>query len=85
MTTSKLNKINRKKYSARERKAYWVGVGASLANHSDFNDFIDNLSLNPNIQNSAINGYMADNYNNVSKKVFFQKKKVSDYGNKSNN
>jgi len=61
-------KRNRKKrFSRKERQAYWIGVGASMSRGGNFFDFAEKSS--PKIKNSLINGYNADNYHDVSRKV----------------
>lgn len=56
------------KYSLNEKRAYWMGVGASVAVHDNFFDFVDKTS-NSKISNSLKSGYLADTNKDVSKKI----------------
>jgi hypothetical protein len=60
-----LNKSRKKSYfSARERQAYWVGVGISAQRHGDAEKLIE--SSNAKYRRSIQRGYNADNHNDVS-------------------
>lgn len=55
-----------KKYSMKERQAYWVGVGISAARFGGEEKLLG--SKNKKIRNSIINGYQADSKKDISKK-----------------
>ena len=61
------NKKRTPRYSNAEKQAYWVGVGISAERHNEAEMLLN--SKNPKIKKSLINGYNADNYRNVSKKL----------------
>lgn len=55
-----------KRYSAAERKAYWIGVGISMANHRESSSIMNH---NSKIGRSAVAGYNDDNKKDVSGKL----------------
>ena len=55
----------KRKYSANEIRAYWVGVGMS-ASRTDFNALWD--SKNPRIQKAIRYGYSDDNFRDISRR-----------------
>ena len=57
----------KKRFSRKERQAYWIGVGASMSRGGQFFDFAEKSP--PKIKKSLINGYHDDNYRDVSRKV----------------
>ena len=65
-------KTNRPRYSAAERKAYWIGVGISAERHGEGNSVLNHR--NNSIRKSALKGYADDNLKDVSHK--FDKGKI---------
>lgn len=55
------------KYTAVERRAYWIGVGISAERHGDSRKLLD--SSNVAIRNSVRSGYEADNRRDLSSKI----------------
>ncbi len=55
------------KYSAAEKKAYWIGVGISAERHGEGNSVLNHR--NNLIRKSALKGYEDDNFKDVSKKI----------------
>ena len=55
----------KRKYTMKERQAYWIGVGISAATFGSREELLD--SKNKKIRNSIINGYNADNRKDISK------------------
>lgn len=58
--------MKRKKYSLKERQAYWIGVGIASAVFKEHNSLLN--SSNPKIKKSIQSGFKADNLKNISKK-----------------
>ena len=58
-----MRKNKRKKYSAKEKRAYWIGVGISAERHGDGEKMLGHR--NSKYKNSAINGYNADNHRDI--------------------
>ena len=55
----------KRKYSANEIRAYWIGVGLS-ASRTDFSNLLD--SKNPRIQKAIRKGYSDDNSKDISRR-----------------
>ena len=61
-----MQKNKKKKISKDEIRAYWIGVGISVANHKESNKLLD--SSNSRIRRSVRKGYQADNHDDISKR-----------------
>lgn len=60
--------VRKNKYSVNERRAYWIGVGASACNHGDLDKILGTKDIK--LRNSLANGYSDDNHLAVSDKLF---------------
>lgn len=58
---------NKPKYSAAEKRAYWIGAGISAAVHGDSDKILRHK--NPKIARSARKGYEDDNHKDISSKA----------------
>lgn len=67
MANKKLPKKTKPKYTAAQRRAYWIGVGISAERHGDGDKVLD--SSNIAVRNSARNGYSDDNHKDLSSKL----------------
>lgn len=56
-------KKKRSKYSYKQKRAYWIGVGISMERHGDGYKALENSNVKT--RKSVISGYEADNYHDA--------------------
>ena len=76
-----MNKKNGKpKFTAAQRKAYWIGVGMNAERYGDSERLLNHPD--PNIRNSARHGYNDENTKDLTRVKFPVKKAAATRGRK---